>query len=77
MRFATHVSIDLSRDSDLMNLCAAANLRWAFIGIERPNEVSLAETLKSQDLRIDLIDEIKKVMRSGLMPTCGMIAGVR
>jgi radical SAM superfamily enzyme YgiQ (UPF0313 family) len=75
MLFSTQVSIDLARDPELMNLCTEANLRWAFIGIETPNEESLAETAKRQNLRVDLSDEVKKIVRSGIMATCGMIVG--
>jgi radical SAM superfamily enzyme YgiQ (UPF0313 family) len=75
MLFSTQLSIDVARDADLLQLCAAANLGWAFIGIETPNEESLAETMKRQNLRIDLTEEIKKIIRAGIMVTSGMIVG--
>ncbi|MEX1061398.1 MAG: radical SAM protein [Methyloceanibacter sp.] len=75
MLFSTQVSIDLAREAELMNLCVAANLRTAFVGIETPNEESLAETMKRQNLRVDLSEEVTKIVRSGIMVTCGMIVG--
>ena len=75
MLFSTQASVDLARDQELMDLCLAANLRTIFMGIELPNEESLAETMKRQNLRVDLSEEIRKVVRSGIMVTCGMIAG--
>ena len=75
MRFSTQVSIDLARDPELMNQCAAANMRMAFVGIETPNEESLAETKKRQNLRVDLSEEVTKIVRSGIMVTCGTIVG--
>ena len=75
MQFSTQVSIDLARDPDLMSLCAAANLRTVFVGIETPNEESLAETMKRQNLRVDLVEEVKKIVRAGIMVTCGIIVG--
>ena len=75
MLFSTQFSIDVARDPELLELCAAANLGWALIGIETPNEESLAETMKRQNLRIDILDEIEKVIRAGIMVTCGMIVG--
>ena len=75
MFFSTQVSIDLARDAELMKLCAAANLRTVFVGIETPNEESLAETMKRQNLRVDLVEEVKKIVRTGLMVTCGIIVG--
>ena len=73
--FSTQLSIDLARDPELLRLCAAANLGWAFIGIETPNEESLTETMKRQNLRVDLLGEIEKVVRAGIMVTSGMIVG--
>ena len=75
MHFATQVSIDLARDPDLLALCVEAGMRSVFIGIETPNEESLAETHKRQNLRIDLAEEIRKVVRAGLSVTAGMIVG--
>ena len=54
MLFSTQASVDLARDQELMDLCLAANLRTIFMGIESPNEESLAETMKRQNLRVDL-----------------------
>jgi radical SAM superfamily enzyme YgiQ (UPF0313 family) len=73
--FGTQVSIDLARDPELLSLCAEANLRTVFIGIETPNAESLTETMKRQNLRIDLAEEVRKITRAGLMAICGMIAG--
>jgi radical SAM superfamily enzyme YgiQ (UPF0313 family) len=75
MYFSTQVSIDLARDPELVDLCVAANLRTVFVGIETPNEESLAETMKRQNLRVDLVEEVKKIVRTGIMVTCGTIVG--
>jgi radical SAM superfamily enzyme YgiQ (UPF0313 family) len=72
---ATQVSIDIARDPELLQLCVAAGFNTVFIGVETPNEDSLAETLKRQNLRIDLADEVRKVVRPGLMVMSGMIVG--
>jgi hypothetical protein len=73
--FSTQASIDLARDPELMALCVKANLLTAFVGIETPNEASLAETMKRQNLRVDLRDEVTKIVNAGIMVTCGMILG--
>jgi radical SAM superfamily enzyme YgiQ (UPF0313 family) len=75
MLFSTQVSIDLARDKEMLSLCAAAGLRTVFVGVETPNEESLAETLKRQNLRIELAEEVKKIVRAGIMVTCGIIVG--
>ena len=75
VQFSTQASIDLARDPELLKLCVRANLRTAFFGIETPNQDSLAETMKRQNLRVDLASEIRKITRAGMMAMCGMIVG--
>jgi radical SAM superfamily enzyme YgiQ (UPF0313 family) len=73
--FSTQVSIDLARDPELLALCVEAGFATMFIGIETPNEDSLAETLKRQNLRVNLTEEVIKVVSAGLMVMCGGIVG--
>ena len=75
MRFATQLSIDAARDGDLLGLAVRAGLDRCFIGIETPNEEALKESLKRQNLRVDLSQEVAKIVRAGLLPLCGMIVG--
>ena len=58
-----------------MAKCAPAGLRNVFIGIETPNQDSLAASQKRQNLRIDLAAEVRKITEAGMMVTSGMIAG--
>ncbi|MEX1107990.1 MAG: radical SAM protein [Dongiaceae bacterium] len=73
--FATQLSIDIARDDDMLGLCVRAGLRNVFVGVETPNEESLAETKKRQNLRIDLVEELGKFARRGIVVTAGMIVG--
>lgn len=73
--FATQVSIDAARDPEIMQLCAEAGLVWVFIGIETPNEASLKETKKRQNVGINLIEQIQIFFDHGIMVTGGMIVG--
>jgi hypothetical protein len=75
VEFSTQVSIDIARDPELLAHCARAGVRTVFIGIETPNEASLAETMKRQNLRIDLAKEVCTVTRAGIMVMCGIIVG--
>jgi radical SAM superfamily enzyme YgiQ (UPF0313 family) len=75
VEFATQVSIDLARDPELLAQCVEAGLTSVFIGIETPNAESLAETLKRQNLRVDLRAEVTKVVSAGLMVLSGGIIG--
>ncbi len=46
-----------------------------FVGIETPNQESLAETMKRQNLRVDLAAEIRRLVEAGMMVMAGMIVG--
>ena len=49
--FFTEASLDLAEDAELMRLMVAANILSVFIGIETPNEASLRETKKHQNVK--------------------------
>lgn len=75
MRLVTQLSIDAARDLDLLRLAVRAGMDRCFIGIETPNEESLREVQKRQNMRVDLAGEVRKIVGVGLMPLCGMIVG--
>ena len=51
LTFFTEASIDLADDPELLHLMTEANFVSTFIGIESPNEESLRETKKYQNVR--------------------------
>jgi len=67
--FTTQVSIDAAKDEELLKLCAEAGLTHVFIGIETPNEDSLRETKKHQNLRINLADQVQRFLDHGIAVT--------
>jgi radical SAM superfamily enzyme YgiQ (UPF0313 family) len=73
----TQLSIDVTRDRDLplLDLCAEAGLKQAFVGIETPNADALREAHKRQNLRADLIEDVHRIQRRGIMVQAGMITG--
>lgn len=73
--FATQLSIDAARDEDLLRLCAEAGISNCFIGIETPNEESLKEVKKRQNLHVDLLDEIQRFVDHGILVSAGMMVG--
>jgi len=75
--FLTEASLNLSEDDELMELMDAANILTVFIGIESPNEESLRETKKYQNVHKGgtIVDRVRKVQDSGLEVWCGMIVG--
>jgi radical SAM superfamily enzyme YgiQ (UPF0313 family) len=75
VQFVTQVSIDASRDPALLQACADAGLQHVFIGIETPNQDSLAISGKRQNLRDDLTAQIEEFVKNGIAVDGGMIVG--
>jgi radical SAM superfamily enzyme YgiQ (UPF0313 family) len=73
--FNTEVSINLADDKELMNLMVNAGFDMVFIGIETPEELSLAECNKKQNMNRNLIESVKLIQRSGLQVQGGFILG--
>lgn len=74
VRFLTQLSIDLARDRELLVLCADAGLTTAFIGVETPDEASLREAKKRQNL-VDLVAALDVFSAHGVAVSAGLIAG--
>lgn len=77
--FFTQLSIDAAQDEELLTLCTEAGLWNAFVGIETPNEESLKETNKVQNLASagggSLAEKIDRFVEFGISVTGGMIVG--
>jgi radical SAM superfamily enzyme YgiQ (UPF0313 family) len=75
--FTTEASMDLADDDELMELMVAANIAAVFVGVESPNEESLKETKKLQNLRRGgtMVDKIKRIQGAGMEVWAGMILG--
>jgi len=73
--FYTEVSINLADDQTLMDLMVRAGFEHTFIGIETPNESSLAECGKTQNQNRDMVASVKKLHHSGLRVSGGFIVG--
>ncbi len=72
---ATQVSIDAARDDELLRLLGEAGFNTVFIGIETPNELSLKETRKRQNVGCDLTEQIGRFLDHHIMVLGGMIVG--
>jgi radical SAM superfamily enzyme YgiQ (UPF0313 family) len=73
--FGTEVSINLADDEELMHMMVEAGFDTVFIGIETPDEDSLAECSKHQNKNRDLIESVKRIQRAGLQVQGGFIVG--
>src|SRR5205085_2524022 len=75
--FFTEASLDLAEDEELMRLMVQANIISVFVGIESPNEKSLRETRKFQNVRPagTLVERVHRIQEAGIEVWCGMILG--
>jgi radical SAM superfamily enzyme YgiQ (UPF0313 family) len=75
--FFSEASIDLADDDELMDLFVAANIQAVFIGVETPNEESLRETKKFQNLRSGgtIVEKVHRIQQAGMEVWTGMIVG--
>ncbi len=73
--FSTEASINLADDEELMRLMVKAGFGTVFVGIETPNEESLAECNKFTNLNRDLVASVKKIQSHGLEVQGGFIVG--
>jgi radical SAM superfamily enzyme YgiQ (UPF0313 family) len=73
--FNTEASVNLADDEPLMEMMVKAGFDTVFIGIETPNEESLAECNKQQNKNRNLLESVKLLQRSGLQVQGGFIVG--
>ena len=73
--FNTESSINLADDEQLMQMMVEAGFDTVFIGIETPDEDSLAECSKRQNKNRDLVEDVKRIQRAGLQVQGGFIVG--
>jgi radical SAM superfamily enzyme YgiQ (UPF0313 family) len=75
--FFTEASLDLADDPELMQLMVDVNITSVFVGIESPNEESLRETKKFQNVRKGgtILDRVHAIQSAGMEVWCGMIVG--
>ncbi len=73
--FYTEASIDLADRPELMASMVEANFMYVFIGIETPSAEALKGSKKFQNLRKDLVEQVRVIQQSGLWVMAGFIVG--
>jgi radical SAM superfamily enzyme YgiQ (UPF0313 family) len=73
--FVTEASVNLADDEELMSMMVKAGFTKVFVGIETPDEVSLAECSKTQNNNRNLIEAIQKIQSFGMEVSAGFIVG--
>jgi radical SAM superfamily enzyme YgiQ (UPF0313 family) len=71
----TEVTITLADDEELMRLMSRAGFRMVFVGIETPDDGSLAECNKLHNRNRDMLESVKVLQRNGFDVTGGFIVG--
>ena len=62
----------------MMQLLVDANISNVFVGVESPNEESLRETKKLQNLRVrggTMLEKVHRIQETGMEVWCGIIVG--
>lgn len=73
--FSTEASVDLAKDQELMDMMTTCRFGSVFLGIETPDEDSLALTRKHQNIRDPLGESVDRIASSGLRIMAGFIIG--
>jgi radical SAM superfamily enzyme YgiQ (UPF0313 family) len=73
--FGTEASLNLAQNRELLELMRDANFGWVFIGIESTDPESLHETLKTQNLREDILVSVRRIYSHGIDVLAGFIVG--
>jgi radical SAM superfamily enzyme YgiQ (UPF0313 family) len=73
--FNTEVSLNAAQDEELLGLLRDANFTTVFVGIESPRRESLQETKKTQNIRGDLVESVRRIHSYGIQVQAGMIVG--
>jgi radical SAM superfamily enzyme YgiQ (UPF0313 family) len=73
--FSTELSINLADDEELMAMMVDAGFTTVFVGIETPDDDSLAECSKVQNRGRDLVESVRRMQRAGMQVQGGFIVG--
>jgi len=73
--FGTEASLNLAQDAELLRLMREAHFEWVFIGIESPDEQTLRETRKTQNIHEDVLTSIRRIFAHGIDVLAGFIVG--
>lgn len=73
--FTTEASTNLADDDELLQLMKDVDFRYVFLGIETPENETLALNHKTQNVNRSVTDAVKKIMSYGIVCNGGFIIG--
>ena len=74
-QFGTETSLNVAEDEGLLQLFRDASFNWVFIGIESPDEASLKESKKTQNMHTNILDSVRRIYHHGIDVFGGFIVG--
>jgi len=73
--FTTEASLNLADDHELLQMLRRSNFFAIFVGIESPDEETLAAARKKQNTRRSISESVHKIYQAGMSVTAGFIVG--
>ncbi len=73
--FSTEASVNLADDEELLQLMKDVDFRYVFLGIETPENETLAISQKNQNVNKSIEDAVRKIMSYGIVCNGGYIMG--
>lgn len=73
--FTTEASVNLADDDELLQLMKEADFRYVFLGIETPDNETLAINKKTQNVDKSIDEAVKKILSYGMVSNGGYIIG--
>ena len=73
--FTTEASVNLADDDELLQLMKEADFRYVFLGIETPDNDTLALNNKTQNVNKPINEAVSKILSYGMVSNGGYIMG--
>jgi radical SAM superfamily enzyme YgiQ (UPF0313 family) len=73
--FTTEASVNLADDDELLQLMQDCDFRYVFLGIETPENDTLAQNNKNQNVDRPVTDAVRKILSYGMVSNGGYIIG--
>ncbi|MCK9218713.1 MAG: B12-binding domain-containing radical SAM protein [Bacteroidales bacterium] len=73
--FTTEASVNLADDDELLQLMRDCDFRYVFLGIESPENDTLALAHKNQNVNKPVTDAVRKILSYGMVSNGGYIIG--
>ena len=75
LSFSTEITVQVGDDENLLKMFSDARFSVLFLGVETVRKESLREVHKTQNLKKDIFERIRRISRFGIVPFIGLIVG--